>query len=144
MNWINKPMLALIALILPSFGSTSAIARPNWEKGGCIWQQNASLLTADQQTAVQKIRNDFYTQISTLRQQLMSRRYEYNALLTISPPDNTKISVVAKEMEALNKSMDELRVKRDIAMAEAGVPRGAGMNYGACGDGGYHRGGGNW
>lgn len=46
-------------------------------------------------------------------------------------------------MEALNQSLDEQRVKRDVAMAQAGVPRGAGMGYGGCGGGGNHRGGGH-
>ncbi len=50
-------------------------------------------------------------------------------------------------MENLRQSLDELRVKRDIAMAEAGIPRGAGMGmgmgYGGCGGGG-HMGMGHW
>ena len=78
-----------------------------------------------------------------MRQQLTSKRYEYNALLTASSPDTAKINAVAKEMEALNQSLDEQRVKRDVAMAQAGVPRGAGMGYGGCGGGGNHRGGGH-
>ncbi|POT55820.1 zinc resistance-associated protein ZraP [Citrobacter amalonaticus] len=142
MKRINKPGLALIALSLLALGSTPALARHHWGNGDGMWQQNASPLTAEQQTTVQKIHNDYYTQTSSLRQQLMSRRYEYNALLTASSPDSARISAVAKEMEALNQSLDEQRVKRDIAMAEAGVPRGAGMGYGGCG-GGYHRGGGH-
>ena len=46
-------------------------------------------------------------------------------------------------MENLRQSLDELRVKRDIAMAEAGIPRGTGMGYGGCGGGG-HMGMGHW
>ncbi|WP_428998988.1 periplasmic heavy metal sensor [Pseudomonas aeruginosa] len=53
----------------------------------------------------------------------MTKRYEYNALLAANPPDSSKINAVAKEMENLRQSLDELRVKRDIAMAEAGIPR---------------------
>ncbi|HDI5831289.1 TPA: zinc resistance sensor/chaperone ZraP, partial [Escherichia coli] len=53
------------------------------------------------------------------------------------------INAVAKEMENLRQSLDELRVKRDIAMAEAGIPRGTGMGYGGCGGGG-HMGMGHW
>ena len=98
---------------------------------------------AEQQAAAQKIYDDYYSQTSALRQQLTSKRYEYNALLTASSPDTAKINAVAKEMEALNQSLDEQRVKRDVAMAQAGVPRGAGMGYGGCGGGGNHRGGGH-
>ncbi|STH38214.1 zinc resistance protein [Escherichia coli] len=76
---------------------------------------------------------------------LVTKRYEYNALLAANPPDSSKINAVAKEMENLRQSLDELRVKRDIAMAEAGIPRGAGMGmgYGGCGGGG-HMGMGHW
>ncbi|STM08359.1 zinc resistance protein [Escherichia coli] len=94
-------------------------------------------LTSEQQTAWQKIHNDFYAQSSALQQQLVTKRYEYNALLAANPPDSSKINAVAKEMENLRQSLDELRVKRDIAMAEAGIPRGTGMGYGGCGGGGH-------
>ncbi|MBE4629186.1 periplasmic heavy metal sensor, partial [Escherichia coli] len=93
--------------------------------------------------AWQKIHNDFYAQSSALQQQLVTKRYEYNALLAANPPDSSKINAVAKEMENLRQSLDELRVKRDIAMAEAGIPRGTGMGYGGCGGGG-HMGMGHW
>ena len=94
-------------------------------------------------TEWQKIHNDFYAQSSALQQQLVTKRYEYNALLAANPPDSSKINAVAKEMENLRQSLDELRVKRDIAMAEAGIPRGTGMGYGGCGGGG-HMGMGHW
>ncbi len=103
-----------------------------------------SPVTTEQQATAQKIYDDYYTQTSALRQQLISKRYEYNALLTASSPD-AKINAVAKEMESLGQKLDEQRVKRDVAMAQAGIPRGAGMGYGGCGGygGGYHRGGGH-
>lgn len=108
-----------------------------------MWQQNAAPLTSEQQTVWQKIHNDFYAQSSVLQQKLVTKRYEYNALLAANPPDSSKINAVAKEMETLRQSLDELRVKRDIAMAEAGIPRGYGMGYGGC-DGGGHTGMGHW
>ncbi len=46
-------------------------------------------------------------------------------------------------MENLRQSLDELRVNENIAMAEAGIPRGTGMGYGGCGGGG-HMGMGHW
>lgn len=133
--------LALIALSLMALGSAPALAQHHWGNGQGMWQQSGgSPLTTEQQAAAQKINDDYYTQTSALRQQLTSKRYEYNALLTASSPDSAKINAVAKEIEALNQSLDEQRVKRDIAMAQAGVPRGAGMG---CGGGDYHRGGGH-
>lgn len=137
--------LALIALSLIALGSTPALAQNHWGYGDGMQQRGGTPMTAEQQAAAQKIYDDYYSQTSALRQQLTSKRYEYNALLTASSPDTAKINAVAKEMEALNQSLDEQRVKRDVAMAQAGVPRGAGMGYGGCGGGGggNHRGGGH-
>lgn len=139
----TKAGLALIALSLMVLSSSPALARHHWGNGGGMWQQNGGGLSAEQQAAAQKIHNDFYNQTNALRQQLMSKRYEYNALLATNPPDTAKINAVAKEMESLRQSLDEQRVKRDVAMAQAGVPGGMGMGYGGCGGGG-HMGMGRW
>ncbi|ENM3137859.1 zinc resistance sensor/chaperone ZraP [Salmonella enterica] len=141
----NKSAIALIALSLLALSSGAAFAGHHWGNNDGMWQQGGSPLTTEQQATAQKIYDDYYTQTSALRQQLISKRYEYNALLTTSSPDTAKINAVAKEMESLGQKLDEQRVKRDVAMAQAGIPRGAGMGYGGCGGygGGYHRGGGH-
>ncbi|EEN7285028.1 zinc resistance sensor/chaperone ZraP [Salmonella enterica subsp. salamae] len=141
----NKAAIALIALSLLALSSGAAFAGHHWGNNDGMWQQGGSPLTTEQQATAQKIYDDYYTQTSALRQQLISKRYEYNALLTASSPDTAKINAVAKEMESLGQKLDEQRVKRDVAMAQAGIPRGAGMGYGGCGGygGGYHRGGGH-
>lgn len=130
--------LALIAIATLTIGSSAALAQPGYGMGG----QGYNQLTPEQQTTLQKLHNDYYTQTSQLRQQLMSKRYEYNALLTASSPDSAKIESVANEIATLNQQLDQQRVKFDIALAESGVSRGAGMGYGGCG-GGMHRGGGH-
>ncbi|EMY5996217.1 zinc resistance sensor/chaperone ZraP [Salmonella enterica subsp. enterica serovar Newport] len=141
----NKSAIALIALSLLALSSGAAFAGHHWGNNDGMWQQGGSPLTTEQQATAQKIYDDYYTQTSALRQQLISKRYEYNALLTASSPDTAKINAVVKEMESLGQKLDEQRVKRDVAMAQAGIPRGAGMGYGGCGGygGGYHRGGGH-
>ncbi|EAA5975507.1 zinc resistance-associated protein ZraP [Salmonella enterica subsp. enterica] len=141
----NKSAIALIALSLLALSFGAAFAGHHWGNNDGMWQQGGSPLTTEQQATAQKIYDDYYTQTSALRQQLISKRYEYNALLTASSPDTAKINAVAKEMESLGQKLDEQRVKRDVAMAQAGIPRGAGMGYGGCGGygGGYHRGGGH-
>ncbi|EKQ3397107.1 TPA: periplasmic heavy metal sensor [Escherichia coli] len=73
-------------------------------------------------------KTDSTPRTSALRQQLESKRYEYNALLSPSSPDSAKINAVAKEMETLRQSLNEQRVKRDVEMAQAGVPRGTGCD----------------
>ena len=137
MKHINK----LIVLSLLALGSTPALARHHQGYGDGMWQQNASPLSTEQYATVQQIHNDYDTQTSALRQQLMSKRYEYNALLTASSPDSAKISALAKEMTTLNQSLDEQRVQRDIALAQAGVTRNNIMGYDGCGG---HRGMGSW
>ncbi|EAA6849211.1 zinc resistance sensor/chaperone ZraP [Salmonella enterica subsp. enterica serovar Stanleyville] len=141
----NKSAITLIALSLLALSSGAAFAGHHWGNNDGMWQQGGSPLTTEQQATAQKIYDDYYTQTSALRQQLISKRYEYNALLTASSPDTAKINAVAKEMESLGQKLDEQRVKRDVAMAQAGIPRGAGMGYGGCGGygGGYHRSGGH-
>ncbi|MCS6036567.1 hypothetical protein LNQ52_07690 [Klebsiella pneumoniae subsp. pneumoniae] len=76
---------------------------------------------------MQKLHNDYYAQTSALRQQQCSP----NAMSTMrcsrrKKPDSGKIEAVAQEMEGLRQKLDQQRVKFDIALAEAGVPRGAG------------------
>lgn len=136
----RKPTLSLVlvALAALTFGSHAAWA-------GGMGAQGYSQLTQEQQATVQKLHDNYYAQTSALRQQLQSKRYEYNALLTAQKPENGKIEAVAKEMETLSQQLDQQRVKFDIALAEAGVPRGAGMGYGGCrGNGGGHMGMNHW
>ena len=84
----TKIALVMMALSAMAMGSTSAFAHG----GHGMWQQNAAPLTSEQQTAWQKIHNDFYAQSSALQQQLVTKRYEYNALLAANPPDSSKIN----------------------------------------------------
>lgn len=136
----NKLPLALLAFATLTLTSGVALAGPHH------WNNDSnnggySQLTEAQQATVQKLRNDYYAQTNALRQQLTSKHYEYNALLTADKPDSAKIEAVAKEREALNQQLDQQRVKFDVAMAEAGIPRHGGMGYGC--QGGQHNGGGH-
>ena len=133
--------LALIALSLIALGSTPALAQNHWGYGDGMQHRGSTSMTTEQQATAQKIHDDYYSQTSVLRQNLTSKRYEYNALLTADSPDSAKINAVAKEMEALNLSLDEQRVKYDVAMAQANESRGAGMGYGRFGGGRNHHGG---
>lgn len=82
----NKSAIALIALSLLALSSGAAFAGHHWGNNDGMWQQGGSPLTTEQQATAQKIYDDYYTQTSALRQQLISKRYEYNALLTASSP----------------------------------------------------------
>ncbi len=65
----TKIALVMMALSAMAMGSTSAFAHG----GHGMWQQNAAPLTSEQQTAWQKIHNDFYAQSSALQQQLVTK-----------------------------------------------------------------------
>lgn len=137
--------LALVTFAALTFASNAAWANHHWGNNNGMGNQGYSQLTQEQQATVQKLHNDYYAQTSALRQQLQSKRYEYNALLTAQKPDSGKIEAVAQEMEGLRQKLDQQRVKFDIALAEAGVPRGAGMGYGGCrGSAGGHMGMNHW
>ena len=137
--------LALVTFAALTFASTAAWANHHCGNNNGMGNQGYSQLTQEQQATVQKLHNDYYAQTSALRQQLQSKRYEYNALLTAQKPDSGKIEAVAQEMEGLRQKLDQQRVKFDIALAEAGVPRGAGMGYGGCrGSAGGHMGMNHW
>ena len=137
--------LALVTFAALTFASNAAWANHHWGNNNGMGNQGYSQLTQEQQATVQKLHNDYYAQTSALRQQLQSKRYEYNALLTAQKPEQRKIEAVAQEMEGLRQKLDQQRVKFDIALAEAGVPRGAGMGYGGCrGSAGGHMGMNHW
>lgn len=161
----QKLTLTLIALAALTFGSGTAWA--HWNDGYGMGPQaygmgsqgygmgpqaygmgpqDYSQLTNEQQATVQKLYNDFYTQTGALRQQLLSKRYEYNALLTSDKPDSAKIESVSQEMETLGQQLAQQRAKFDVALAQAGISRGEGMaSSGGC-YGGFHghRGMYNW
>ncbi|WP_354692837.1 zinc resistance sensor/chaperone ZraP [Phytobacter sp. RSE-02] len=136
----QKLTLTLITLAALTLGSSSAWARHHWNNGNGMGPQGYSQLTTEQQATARKLHNDFYEQTRALRQQLTSKRYEYNALLTADKPDSAKIESAAQEMETLSQKLDQQRVKFDIALAQAGIPRGEGMGHGSCGGGRDHMG----
>ena len=136
----NKLTLALLTVATLTFTSGAALAGPHH------WNNNAdnggySQLTDAQRATAQKLHDDFYNQTSALRQQLTSKRYEYNALLTADKPDSAKIESVAQEMETLRQKLGNQRVKFDVAMAQAGIPRHGGMGCQGGYNGGGHMGG---
>ncbi|WP_111739122.1 periplasmic heavy metal sensor [Leminorella richardii] len=101
-------------------------------------------LTQEQQTTVQKAYDDFQTKTADLRQKMMSKNYEYRALLTSNPVDDQKVQAVGKEISALRDSIYQHRVELDTQLAKAGIPMmGRGMGGGHKGMRGGHMGGGH-
>lgn len=91
-------------------------------------------LTPEQQATSQKAFDEFQLKTADLRQQLMSKNYEYKALLTSKPLDEQKVLAVSKEITALRDNMYQQRVALDTELAKAGVPAmGHGMGMGGAG-----------
>lgn len=79
-------------------------------------------LTAEQQAIWQKVFAEYQTATANLHQQLLSKNYEYNAVLTSSPVDDKKLLAVSKEIAALRDSLYQHRVTMDTQLAKAGMP----------------------
>ncbi len=143
---LNKTALAAIISLSALLGfSGSALAQNGMGghmNGGMNYQNSQGMyhggawfnLTPDQQAASQKVFDEFQTATADMRQQLLSKQYEYNALLTSKPVDDQKILAVSKEIQALRDGLYQQRVKMDTEFAKAGVPmmgnhRGMGGNH---------------
>lgn len=113
----NNLAFALLTFAALAFTSGAALAGPHH------WGNNSgnvggySQLTDAQQATAQKLHNDFYNQTSALRQQIASKRYEYNALLTADKPDSAKIEGVAQEIETLQQKLDRSFSARSISLS---------------------------
>lgn len=94
-------------------------------------------MTPEQQAASQKAFDEFQTKTADLRKQMMSKNYEYKALLTAGTVDDKKIEAVSKEISALRDQIAEQRVQLDIQLAKAGIPM---MGHRGMGMGGDHMG----
>ncbi|AHG21291.1 zinc resistance protein [Chania multitudinisentens RB-25] len=96
-----------------------------------------SNLTPEQQANSQKAFDEFQLKTADLRQQMMSKQYEYQALLTSKPLDEQKVLAVSKEITVLRDNLYQQRVELDTQLAKAGVP----MMGHRMGEPGMHGGG---
>ncbi|WP_159565980.1 periplasmic heavy metal sensor [Budvicia diplopodorum] len=114
----------------------------NHQNGGKHHGGKMANMTPEQQAASKKAHDEFVTNTADLRKQMMSKNYEYKALLTASTVDDAKIGAVSKEIAALHDRIAEQRTQLDIQLAKAGVPmmehRGMGGDRMAMGGKGCH------
>ncbi|KFK92184.1 MULTISPECIES: periplasmic heavy metal sensor [unclassified Serratia (in: enterobacteria)] len=141
---LNKFTLAALFSIATLAGfSHLAMAQngmngPNSQRGMGYQQGYMASLTPEQQAISQKAFDEFQLKTADLRQQMMSKQYEYNALLTSKPLDEQKVLAVSKEITVLRDNLHQQRVALDTQLAKAGVPAmghhmgmgGAGMHGG--------------
>ncbi|WP_260516071.1 periplasmic heavy metal sensor [Serratia fonticola] len=132
MTLTKTTFAAIVSVALLAGVSTTALAqngnRANMTNAqgthqGMGYQHgNRANLTPEQQAVSQKAFDEFQLKTADLRQQLMSKQYEYQALLTSKPLDEQKVLAVSKEVTALRDSLYQQRVALDTDLAKAGVP----------------------
>ncbi|WP_337261211.1 MULTISPECIES: periplasmic heavy metal sensor [unclassified Serratia (in: enterobacteria)] len=137
---LNKATIAAIFSLAALAGfSHLAMAQNGMNGRGMGYQQGyMSSLTPEQQATSQKAFAAFQLKTADLRQQMMSKQYEYQALLTSKPLDEQKALAISKEISALRDNLYQQRVELDMQLAKAGVPAmghrmgmgGAGMHGG--------------
>ncbi|MCS5945700.1 periplasmic heavy metal sensor [Klebsiella variicola subsp. variicola] len=108
-----------------------AATRPGPTITGAItteWARRVTAkLTQEQQATAQKL----HQRLRCASQRpapaaLQSKRYGTMRCSRRKKPDSGRLKLSAQEMEGLRQKLDQQRVKFDVALAEAGVPRGAG------------------
>lgn len=120
----NKTVIVTLISLSSLMGiSGSVLAQPGMgnnmmNRGGGY----AANLTAEQQAIYQKAFDNFQTATANLHQQLLSKQYEYNALLTRAPVDDQKVLAVSKEITALRDNIYQQRVTMETQLAKDGVP----------------------
>jgi zinc resistance-associated protein len=125
---LNKATIAAIVSLAALTGFSHLAMAQNGMNGsnsqrGMGYQQGyMASLTPEQQAISQKAFGEFQLKTADLRQQLMSKQYEYKALLTSKPLDEQKVMAVSKEITALRDNLYQQRVALDTQLAKAGVP----------------------
>jgi len=107
-----------------------------------------STLSAEQVAQIQKIQSDRYAEMAPVRNEMITKRTELQALFREPALDQTKIAAKQKEMIALQAQMQEKALAARLAVAEVLTPeqraqmpafgpgtgpgfgRGMGMGYG--------------
>jgi Spy/CpxP family protein refolding chaperone len=111
-------------------GQGPAVAAPN--------------LSAEQVTQIQKIRADRYAEMGKVRDEMVAKRTELQALFREPTVDRAKIAAKQREIAALQAQMQEKGLAARTAMAEVltpeqraqmpaygpGMARGRGMGFG--------------
>ena len=146
MTLTKTTLAAILSVAMLAGVSTTALAQNGYHgnmtnaqgtyQGKGYQHGNRANLTPEQQAVSQKAFDEFQLKTTDLRQQLMSKQYEYQALLTSKPLDEQKVLAVSKEITALRDNLYQQRVALDTDLAKAGVPMmghrmgGAGMHSG--------------
>lgn len=87
-------------------------------------------LPAEKQAAAQKLCASHFAKTSVLRQQLIAKQAELNALIYGGKADDPKIQSLTKEISGLRAKLYEDRVALQQELAKEGIPAMGGGMYG--------------
>lgn len=85
-------------------------------------QESAMRLTPEQQAAVQTIYRDDGQQVLRLRQQLMGKRYELNALTMSQTPDTRRTEALLRDVSQLDEQLRHAEASMQQRLSQAGCP----------------------
>lgn len=122
---VGATRIAIVGLL--SLGSAAGHAQAQGTAGGQVPQgpQQASPgvgLSPEEQAKAQQIYQDEGQKIFSLRQQLMAKQSELNAVLASPTPDERRIQALTKDVSVLNDQLVRAEVSMQRRLYQAGVP----------------------
>jgi len=141
-NALGLSVILCLFVVFAWAGAASAQMGPGM-MGGYGGGYGYQSLTPEKQAAAQKIFANYQSQTVGLRQQLIVKRSELNALIYGDKPDDAKVQTLTKEISDLQAKLYTAQValqrqlaKEDIPMMGGGYGGYGGMGPGMMG-GGY-------
>lgn len=134
-------MFGLICMLGAMFwlgfhGTTGAQPMGPGMMGGYGYGYGYHSLSPEKQAKAQQIYADYYAKTITLRQQILSKQSELNALIYSGKDDEKKIQSLTKEISDLRSKIFESQVALQRQLAKEDLPSMGGMGgYGPMGPG---------
>lgn len=135
-SWIAALLGAV--LVFGFAGVANAQMGPGMMGGygyGHGWGGGYQTLSPEKQTAAQKLYTAFYSQTRDLRQQLVTKQYELNAMIYGGKADDKKVQALTKEISDLRAKLFEAQVALQRQLAKEDIPFMGGMYGGGMGHG---------
>lgn len=127
--------ISMGALVFLGFSGTASAQMGPGMMGGYGGGYGYQSLSPEQQSTAQKLYADYYAKTNPLRQKLIAKQYELNALLYSDKGDEKKIQELTKEVSDLRAKIYESQVALQRQLSKANIPfmggmYGSGMGYG--------------
>lgn len=87
-------------------------------------------LTPEQQSNLQNLRQQYYDETTTTKQQLWEKRDQLNALMSTSNPDEAKAKELQAQINDLRNTLDQKRLAFQLEAQKIAPNAGVGQGYG--------------